>query len=168
MVHLTIVVSLSIKAAMAQLIRNERLLVVDSNWTQINETIAGSALIRLRHTAAILTLQTNSSAASVVAATGRSLSVSPASLKSLTPPLRADAIWKADRKQESSDRACVVPLGTLPFQRPPLTQRGRNTLSAPAAAPGFVWRPQSGPGCCERIVFSCMQTSSFIHSKQRH
>lgn len=137
MVHLTIVLSSSIKAAcfMALLIRRKWkaacswLTASTQTWIQINQTIAGSALIRLRRTAAVSAPQTNSSAASVVPATGRSLSLSrgPASPKPFTLPLRTDAIWKADRKHESSDRACVLPLGTRPSQRPPLTQHGKNT-----------------------------------------
>lgn len=129
MVHLTIVLPLTIKAASfgSTHIKEIKGCLWSTNsqhektWTQINQTIAGSVLIRLRRTAAISTLQTNSSAASVVAATGCSLGVSrgPVSLKPFSLPLRTDAIWKADRKQESSDRACVLPLGTRPSQTPP-------------------------------------------------
>lgn len=160
MVHLTIVLSSSIKAAcfMSLLIRRKWkaacswLTASTQTWIQINQTIAGSALIRLRRAAAVSAPQTNSSAASVVPATGRSLSLSrgPASPKPFTLPLRTDAIWKADRNT-SRPTELVFCLWGLVLHRGPLWHSTAKTpLSAVACIffQDFVSRPQSGSGSC--------------------
>lgn len=174
MVHLTIVLSLRIKAAffMTELIRKLKaacgwLTANAKTWTQINQTNGGFCANKVEaHSSHINAADKLISR--LCCCCNRPFIrcyCGPASLKPFTLPLRTDAIWKADRKQESSesDRACVLPSGTRPLQRASLTQHGKKKRCLLLLVfPVFVCRPHSGPGSGKHTVFSC----NILHAKR--